>query len=59
MRWMSLDQFYKTLVIIPENWLEFIAVGCSPKSLLKYGNVVKGRKLVKRGSDGVTLSQIK
>ena len=32
MRWMSLDQFYKTLVIIPENWLEFIALGCSPKS---------------------------
>ena len=46
---MNLDQFYKTLVIIPENWLKFTALG----------NVVKGRKLVKRGSDGVTLSQIK
>ena len=27
MRWMNLDQFYKTLVIIPENWLEFTALG--------------------------------
>ena len=29
------------------------------KIFLKYGNVVKARKLVKRGSDSVTLSQIK
>ena len=32
MSWMKLDQFFKTLVIIPENWLEFPALGCSPKS---------------------------
>ena len=59
MRWRNLDQFYKTLVIIPENWLESYRSWLLSKIFLKYGNVVKGRKLVKRGSDGVTLSQIK
>ena len=42
MRWMSLDQFYKTLVIIPENWLEFTALGCSPKSFWNMVMLWKG-----------------
>ena len=26
MRWMSPDQFYKTLVIVTENWLKLVAL---------------------------------